>query len=124
MDQLNQHLIYMHTVHKAWGYACLEAPEPFKSAGDAAPSAGIWTTTTLPPAGPASIGGSGKDGPDERSPNLEEVNKPGSLQSLMMPDMSVLEIENHDQVDTAGVQSTNSSSEDATQVNSSSVWHV
>lgn len=90
VDQVNQHLIYMHTAHKAWSYASLEAPEPINPTDDSI-EPGVWADSKLAPTGPQNDVGSGMDGSDTLTKDAR-VTKPSALQSLTMPDVSGLVI--------------------------------
>ena len=94
MDQVNQHLIYMQTAHKAWTYACMEAPEPLVPT-DAFTSQGVWAgsnPSTPLPLNDERLGLNGSGPPVER--NVDQ--KPASLQSLALPDFSGLELNSPD----------------------------
>lgn len=52
MDQLNQHIIYMQTAHKAWNYACFESSEPFVLNEKSVAGSSDWMDSGLTAHGP------------------------------------------------------------------------
>ena len=94
VDQVNQHLIYMQTAHKAWSYACVEAPEPVLPT-EAFTSQGVWEEPTPGAQQPLNNEGFGLDGLE--TPTGTVVGqKAATVQGLAMPDVSGLELNSLD----------------------------